>query len=272
MENRIAQALTQLFDRHRIVFWYDAKKELREDFEALSLPDTEKLELNHNEYGIKHRILRQEPDRKFLLYREGPQPPDLENWLLDVQLAHGEFRTDQVAIWLSELDLGLEFTEVVQDHVEFFQTVKRKEALKKLLHADDTQGMIRLKMLAVCAGAEPRIEAVLENLLAELAESQDEKMKLISRFGLDGFLRDQMTRFYGYQSEEPGIRDFVIELFKSCYAMGTDGRVRLTGDALVFLKRWKDSRRFESCFENSPPSAPRSWGWNRTWPNGISGS
>ena len=248
-ENRIAAALSRLFEKHRIVFWYDAKKELREDFEALSLPDIEKLELNNNEYGIKHRLLREEPDRKFLLYREGPQPPDLDNWLLDVQLAHGEFRTDQVAIWLSELELGLEFTEVVREHVEFFQAVKRKEALKKLLHADDTRGMIRLKMLAVCAGAEPRIDAVLENLLAELAENQDEKMKLIGRFSLDGFLWEQMTRFYGYQLEEPGIRDFVIELFKSCYAMGVDGRVRLTGDALVFLKRWKDSRRFETCFE-----------------------
>lgn len=49
MENRIAQALTKLFDRHRIVFWYDAKKELRDDFEALSLPGVEKLELTNNE-------------------------------------------------------------------------------------------------------------------------------------------------------------------------------------------------------------------------------
>jgi uncharacterized protein (TIGR02687 family) len=31
--------------------------------------------------------------------------------------------------------------------------------------------------------------------------------------------------------------------------MGTDGQVKLTGDALVFLKRWKDSRQFENCFE-----------------------
>jgi uncharacterized protein (TIGR02687 family) len=58
-----------------------------------------------------------------------------------------------------------------------------------------------------------------------------------------------MTRCYGYKSDEPGIRDFAIELFKSCYAMGTDGQVKLTGDAMVFLKRWKDSRQFEGGFE-----------------------
>jgi len=249
MENRIAQALTKLFDRHRIVFWYDAKQELRDDFEALSLPGIEKLELTNNEYGIKYRLLREQPEQKFLLYREGPQPADLANWLLDVQLAQGEFRTDQVAIWLSELELGLEFTDVVKAHAEFFQAVKRKDALKKLLKADDTAGQIRLKMLAVCTGSEPRMDAVVENLLQELADGRDEKIKLIGRCSLDGFLWEQMTRCYGYKSDEPGIRDFAIELFKSCYAMGTDGQVKLTGDALVFLKRWKDSRQFEGGFE-----------------------
>lgn len=249
MENRIAQALTKLFDRHRIVFWYDAKQELRDDFEALQLPGVEKLELINNEYGIKYKLLREQPEQKFLLYREGPQPADLDNWLLDVQLAHGEFRTDQVAIWLSELELGLEFTDVVQAHAEFFQAIKRKDALKKLLKADDTAGQIRLKMLAVCTGSEPRMDAVVENLLQELADSRDEKIKLIGRCSLDGFLWEQMTRCYGYKSDESGIRDFAIELFKSCYAMGTDGQVKLTGDALVFLKRWKDSRQFEGGFE-----------------------
>jgi len=249
MNDRIAQALTKLFDQHRVVFWYDAKQELRDDFEALSLPGVEKLELTNNEYRLKYRLLREQPDQKFLLYREGPQPDDLDNWLLDVQLAQGEFRTDQAAIWLAELELGLEFTDVVQTHAEFFQAVKRKDALKKMVQVDDTARQIRLKMLAVCTGSEPHLEAVVENLLQELADGRDDKVKLISRCSLDRFLWEQINRCYGYKSDVTCIRDFAIELFKSCYAMGTDGQVKLTGDALVFLKRWKDSRQFESSFE-----------------------
>lgn len=249
MSDRISQALSRLFDKHRIIFWYDTKQELRSDFETVSIPDVEKLEIANNEYGLKYRILRESPDQKFLLYKEGPQPEDLDNWLLDVQLAHGEFRTDQVAIWLSELDLGLEFAEVAQAHAEFFQVIKRKDALKKLLKPDDTAGQLRLKMLAVCAGSEPRMDSVVETLLQQLAEERDDGIRLIERCGLDSFLWEQLTRFYGYEASEPSLRDFVIELFKSCYAMGTDGEVKLTGDALVFLKRWKDSRQFEQGFE-----------------------
>lgn len=249
MNNQITRALEKLFDRHRIIFWYDVKQELRDDFNALSLPNVEKIELTNNEYGIKYRVLREQPEQKFLLYREGPQPADLDNWLLDVQLAYGEFRTDQVAIWLSELELGLEFMGVVQEHTELFQSAKRVDTLKTLLKPDDTAGQIRLKMLAVCAGSEPRMDAVVESLLQELADNSDDKIKLISRCRLSDFLWEQMARLYGYTSDESSIKDFVIELFKSCYAMGTNNKVNLTGDALVFLKRWKDSRQFEASFE-----------------------
>ena len=263
MNDRIAQALTKLFERHRIVFWYDEKQELRDEFEGLSLPGVEKVELTNNEYGIKYRILREQPGQKFLLYREGQQPADLENWLLDVQLAHGEFRTDQAAIWLSELELGLEFADVVQDHAEFFQAIKRKEALKKMLKPDDTIGLIRLKMLAVCAGSEPHMDAIVEQLLEELSvvstqtlvDILGEKFRLILRCKLDGYLWEQMKRHYGYTSSDPSIRDFVVQLFKDCYFQNFASHSplstsHLSSDALVFLKRWKDSRQFESGFEN----------------------
>jgi len=113
---QIQSALQILFKKHRIVFWYDAKRELRAEFESLLLPGIETIELNHNEFAVKQRILRQQPQGKFLLYHAGPAPADLDNWLLDVQLAQGEFRADQAGLWLSELGLRMEFLEVVQAH------------------------------------------------------------------------------------------------------------------------------------------------------------
>jgi len=253
-EDKISQALMRLFEKHRIVFWYDNLRELRADYDALDLPGIEKIELTNNEFGVKHHLLREQPEQKFLLYRDGPQPPDLENWLLDVQLAQGEFRTDQVALWLAELDLGPAFAEVVQAHAEFFGAAKRKEALKKLLKIDDSASSMRLKMLAVCAGAEPRLDVILEALLADLADEKEDRGKLIARCGLDTFLWQQIQRSYGYDSKTPGLRDFVIELFKSCFVMATDvmaadGASKLSTEALVFLKRWKDSRQYEASFE-----------------------
>ncbi|MCY0967155.1 BREX-1 system phosphatase PglZ type A [Parathalassolituus penaei] len=252
MNDQIQRALIRQFDKHRIVFWYDAKDELRAEFDALQLDGVEKVEIANNEYGLKYRMLREQPEQKFLLYKAAPQPDDIQNWLLDVQLAHGTFRTDQVGIWMSELDLGIGFQSIVAEHVEFYKSAKRLELLKKQIQRDDTEHMVRRRMLAICVGGDARIDSVLEHLLQEYSEKSDDAIKLVERCGLAEFLWEQVKQHYGYHSATPGIKDFVIELFKSCYAMlllNTGAEVRLNNDALVFLKRWKDSRQFETSFE-----------------------
>ena len=247
--SKIQQALQNLFEKHRIVFWYDAKQEFVNDFEQLTLANIEKIQLNNNEFGVKYRILRQEPEDKFLLYAAYAQPEDLENWLLDIQLAHGEFRTDQVALWLAELELGLGFADVIKAHSEFFQASKRKDSLKRVLVADDTPHLVRLKMLAICSSADSGLDTILESLLAELADDRDDKIRLIQRCSLDGFLWQQLQRHYGYESTSPSIKDFSLELFKSCYALATAQTAKLSHHALVFLKRWKDSVKHRQYFE-----------------------
>ena len=248
----IAKALTNLFEKdNRIIFWYDAKQELYDDYQALELPDIEKREINNNEFTLKHEILRERPNQKFILYKHGPEPEKLDNWLLDVQLAHARFRTDRAGIWLAELGLGMEMIKVIQAHSGFFEDAERRKALKRLTqNKSDSENAVRLKMLAICADADPRLDAILENLLAELADGQSDKAQLISYCNLDAFLWQLAKQTYGYESDALGIQDFAIELFKSCYAMETDGKVKLNTDALVFLKRWKDSRRFATAFEH----------------------
>ena len=247
--NKIEGALSKLFDKHRIVFWYDAKKELRKEFEAIDLDGIKKVELANNEFSVKYRMLRQGHDQKFLVYHEGKQPADLDNWLLDVLLANGEFRADQVAIWLAEMELGLEFAELFEQHQEFFKAARRREKFKGALKSSDTRGDMRLKMLATCCGSDPRIDSIMENLLDELAEDADAQMKLIQRCALDGFLYESLNRYYGYQSDAWSVKDFVLELFKSCFSMEIGEEADLNADALVFMKRWQNNRHHQKAFE-----------------------
>lgn len=274
-ENRIEKALSRLFDTNRIVFWYDEKKELRDAFESLSLDNIEKIEIANNEFSIKHKLLRESPKAQFLLYKEDKQPEPIKNWLLDVELAHIVFRTDQVAIWLSELELPSEFTELVELHSAFFDSIgdtneakvlaeKRKQVLKSLIVPDDTLSQIRSKMLFVAAGAtqkgDARLDVILELLMADMGNN--DAHQLIEQCKLDSFLWQQVTNQYGYQSDNPSIKDFVFELFKFCYLAelptGLQGttvepesatKKNMSNSALVFFKRWKDSRTHQNTFE-----------------------
>lgn len=250
--SKIILALTNLFDKQRIVFWYDTRHEFRADFAALEIPGVEKIELANNEFGVKYRVLRAEPAKKFLLYRDGPEPDHLHNWLLDVQLASGHtFRTDQVALWLAELELGQDRYPLLETHVAFFEASKRREALHAMLDSADSQNILCQKMLAVCVGCAPRLDVMLEELLADLAKGTDGRIKLIERSGLSEFLWERMKRAYGYASDQPGLRDFVIELFKTCFFADLDTayKARLTAEAHVFIKRWKDSRTHSHSYE-----------------------
>lgn len=245
----IADPLARLLKKHRIVFWYDAEQEFRGEFENLELAGIEKREIANNEFALKHHILREKPESRFLLYHEGPEPEKIRNWLLDVQLAHSEFRTDQASMHLGDLGLGTEFTELVGEHLEFFQSNQRKGCLKGMLRERDTARAIRMKMLAVCADSEPRLDVILERLLEEQAADKQEKIELIERSGLESFLWEQVEKQYGYRSEKQSVRDFVIELFRSCYGREVGQPYSMGSEAVIFLKRWKDSIRHVSSFE-----------------------
>ena len=200
----IKAALKKQFSKYQIVFWYDIKKELRDEFEALDLPGREKIEVKNNQFGLKYRILREEPNTKFLLYFEGSPPDHPENWLLDLQLSMGEFRADQVSLWLTELNLGPEYWEVSNDHKEFFLAKNRRDALGGFLTGEESNAEFRLKLLAVCAGVkfEVRVDSVIENLLAEEAKGEEEKIKLINRCGLAEFFWGELNNHFGYQAPE----------------------------------------------------------------------
>ena len=70
MTDRIKAGLERLFIDHRIVFWYDAARDMRAEYEAVDLPNVEKVEIANNEFGLKYRMLRQEPAQRFLVFKE----------------------------------------------------------------------------------------------------------------------------------------------------------------------------------------------------------
>jgi len=248
MRERIAKGLALLFERRRIVVWHDASGEMRDEFEAVELPGVVKARVANNELGLKHRILRAEPKTPFLLYRDGPRPEDIDNWLLDIELAYGAFRADQIALWRADLALPERFDALLAAHREFFKATKRLEKLKAKLRNDDTETIVRIRMLAICAGSDGGLDTVLEALLGELAGGTDEASKLIERVGLTDFLWKQVGLHYGYASTAPSVKDFALTLFKASYHASLGLDPALTADALVFFRRWQSNRYATEAF------------------------
>lgn len=249
MIERITASLARLFEEHRIVFWTDPEGEMRETFDAVELDGVEKVAIANNEFGLKYRMLRQEPETRFLVFRDGPDPAFKKNWLLDIELAAGRFRADQAAIWRTELKLPQHFDTLIGEHGEFFKASKRLNALKKVAEATDSPGELRLRMLAICTGAEGGLDTVIETLLGNLAKGRNDGLRVIERAALTGFLWEQIGKAYDYKVDEPDFEDFAMSLFENAWRRALDEEGPLNEEALLVFRRWKNDRRGMEAFE-----------------------
>ena len=90
--------LERRFEDHRVVFWHDPEGQYAGDLHNLALPGVQTIRVTNNEYGIKDRLLHDEPTSKFLVYRSGQVPDGVGNWLLDLELAYGVFTADRTSL------------------------------------------------------------------------------------------------------------------------------------------------------------------------------
>lgn len=251
MDIKIIENLKKLFEKHRIIFWYDDKKELREDFDELDLNNIEKIEINNNEYAIKYKILRENPNQQFLLYFEGPKPQKQNNWLLDVLLSNKEFKVDQNSIIISELNLDSSYNSLIEKHIVFFNSKKRVSELKKLMHVTINKNSFITNLLGVCAKSDiADMDSILLNLINDLMKDDLTSFSLIQKCNLEDSLWAKVNNIYGYDSSNQSLSDFIHELFNECFNYELHKTINLKQDAILFINNWKNNKNYSESFEH----------------------
>ena len=163
MNETMIKALTKLFDRYRIVFWYCDDPMLAMDYDALHLDEVEKRDITGRAFAAKVEVVHERPRDKFLLFVRGPRPADDENFLLDLLLANVEFHTDKPSLIAADLGLGVETVPFLRETQGFFAVARRMTALKSAIDPKvETVVSLRRKMLGITAGcAGSAVEHVL---------------------------------------------------------------------------------------------------------------
>jgi len=246
---KIQSALEKSFARQRVVFWYDEDAEWWPEFDSVFLADVEKITVTNNEFAVKHRIAREMPRRKFLLYFRGKrQPEDTANWLLDQLLANGPaFSPDRASLALIDAGLPPEFKPLTARHLEFFGSADRLARLKEWQTPDDTERSLRLKMVAVICKTEPAVENVLLALLSDMAREKGDRWKQIEKYDLAEMWWQELSDHFGYLASAPTMLDFVLSLFRAAAPVGGTSNLD-TRQSLVFFNRWKDSQEYRDTF------------------------
>lgn len=247
--SKIEEGLNRLFEDHRVIFWYDDKAELKEDYTNLQLEGVEKVQVDHNPFEIKYLINKLQPESKFLLYFNYPQPSPEDNWLLDMELAYHVFQTDQAALFIQEMELGFHLKDLINQHLEFFKAKERRVKLKELTTKEDRHQEVRYKMLSIVFGVDSlSLSTFILSHISAYADGNDRLERELIRYQLDGFYWSEIARIYGFKGESQSIFEFVLEIFQQNYVLGKN--VGITKESKLLLSQWRDSILYRSCFDS----------------------
>lgn len=242
MNAALKRNLTNLFQKNRIVFWYDDGEQFKDELSTLDISDIELIHLNpDNQIKVKYRILKEEPEKKYLVYAPYAEPEDHDNWLLGVQIGNGQFRTEQSAIILDELDIDHNCLPIIRQYVKFFQSAVRMAKIKKILSSSSRSSDLENALLAVNCNKDAYIlEEVVQTLVSETFENgKTTSLDAYEQFGLWSILWDRLSAQYGYVSSKPSVRDFAVYVFETSYKKNILHEQNVHPDVLFLLKGWK---------------------------------
>lgn len=195
--------LAESSDR-KIVFWYDAPANFKDDIEADVFDFCRLLICQNNEFFIKKTIEKDDTTRDILVYIPSEKPRDNENWLLDILMYSEEYYADTVALTMRHLGLSNpDLRKVIEKHAKFFDSAQRNKKLDNYVEVNDdmTVGNFLLAMMSVLVKAEVRsIEAVLTELVFD--NSEQAKYKELCKFGFEDYLWDEIAKEYNYDGDQ----------------------------------------------------------------------
>jgi uncharacterized protein (TIGR02687 family) len=247
--SKIADALSRLFEKHRIILWYDPQGNFEQAYEDLVLPSVEKCTINNNEFTLKYRILIKEPKTKFLLYGRIDKSAQDENWLLDIELSNCIFQTDQEALILQELELPIHYKHWVSKHLAFFNSKDRVSRFAAIFDRTESEdNLTRTLIRTVLNTSTDSLDEILKAYITAFIHGKvDSLEKEMTQYNLRDYFWAWVSNTYYYHSPAPGIYDFVLDVLQKNFGP-LSSKATVNRSTEVLLSSWKDTRSFSKIY------------------------
>lgn len=250
-KNKIQNALSDLFDKHRYIFWYDTDGAMEEFVSTICIEGVEVLVLDGNPFGIKYRMLcgNTQPERGYLIYSKNEKPANEDNWLLDFQEEGTIFAADMASIYAAECNIPFELkASIVEKHLEFFKTAKNRSKCAIMVHSRMSAKDIIDVMLSITTGcAMPTYDQLTFVLADECINEESKILNRLEKYNLDGYYWQMVKEAFGYDKGN-NIKSLILVLFQdelnSIIAHGA-----LTNEAHIFMHDWRDSRQYGETYK-----------------------
>lgn len=214
---QIADKLNAEFtgDVRKLVFWYDANAEFKDDIDTLNLENAKILHLEtNNQFYIKHFLECVDTTTNYLVYAPFAKPALRENHLADTIRYSKEFFADRAS--LITLDLGIDerYKPVVQKYIKFFTNKDRTQKFYDLELENFNQNLIEVALMSVlCKSKTCSFEEVARCVILDGGFTDNKYLAEFEKFDLLQAFWVNADTVFGYNEINPTVERFVITLF-----------------------------------------------------------
>ena len=256
---KIKQVLGTMVDKNRYVFWYDDGGQMKDLADSIDEPGITVLYMDGNPFSTKYKIEKgEQPERGFVIYSTEAMPEDEDNWLLDYQEEGDLFSADMGSLYAAECGIPLELKEKVIDrHPNFFKTADNRKKLAARLRPGMDAKAIEKMMLAVVCKSKDTCEAYTYALIMEANNEETTLQANMKDYQLEDLYWEEVETLFGYKDSHT-IKDLLIVLFQNDLssnlvgnnsASGAPSSKKLTNEALIFMRDWRDSRTYGDLYQ-----------------------
>lgn len=221
--SEIATRLEASFGHNtRVVFWEDEASEYADSIEELAINGAEIVNATGHELAVKRAILRDQPGKKFVVYRSGGAPNPADDLMLDVKLAAKPFTCSMEGVWADECGIPVTLASTLADHAVFFNSKERRAALATTpLPKSSAQNLLfamaAATMKATDAEERDAARSMAKRAVLEWARGDEQSMRILVDSGLSGVFWAAMRDHIGYQvneGETPSAGDLAFRLLE----------------------------------------------------------
>lgn len=265
---KINEKLTELFSKHRVVFWNDANADFEDDLSECLPPGIEVIRPDDvGQFKAKVTIEIDKPEGKFLVYSASTEPHAQDDWLLDIRLYGYQFRADTASMIVEELGLQhLHLRDHISKRIKFFSSKQRFARLKASIASGDMEKEIDRKLLAVLAKAENDrffdvIHAVYDSFpFDDGLDAIPEEFAAIEKMDMADVFWGFAKESFGYEAEKPTLRHLLTCLFISDLYLSIGDRLcqnvrqfvlpsGFARNAAVCMSEWRDSVKMTQSYD-----------------------
>lgn len=255
----IAGRLTAYFDgKHRLVFWEDEDGGYSDIVGRLRVDGATVVDVTGRELATKRRILRDERDGRFIIYRQGSHPAPADDFLYDLKLAALPFNVSMEGIWAEECGIPVNLSDDLNAYARFFTSSERKQRLKDSALPKSTPDDLARVILASCVTTpatnwRDALRDVVKKVVTEWAEGNNTTYKLICDCALATRFWSEVESVLGYAPDDgsPTIDDLAFEMLAStCKSILPPGTTSVTADAERILAEMAANARKKDAYNS----------------------